>query len=684
MSSRPTTVTELRKIFVSDENPSENSLEQGNLVFDPDVTTEVQGKEVNTALKIFEVIAKSLDSILVVESSNLKTPYEIVLGEVKQKQVYEGRVATKKKLTREGYKYYEIDEINSIKVNKPVQPLILKINPKLFSFRDIPALVKELAETHNKWIDDLEEGTPEQKDLWRMNVGIEFAKKFIAVAEILRQTQKPETDGQEDKVSILTTHAQTIQEIATLLEEIAQSYGADLEEIKGKITQIDPLVKSKIEQILTKPRPTSGTKIGSEEVVAERRLRAILKLVEKGIAETERHSLESSFFDRAAAEVLRLTGMDQLLEDFEREVKTDKTIQVLKTDLDTELTELQALQKRLQQLQQSQGQESKSEEISEIQQKIENQKQLISEIQTNIAYLINNFIYGHQDKYFPYRSSFYQPSQIAEQRYINCMARAFLQYTILKKYFGLKVLGATTTRHFFAILPLANGTYLSLDFRPTILTKDGQPLTELQPHNTETNYTLSGKPIYFNQGNFEKMFVLAVLNCEHQKYPPLLAEQMFKIALDIDPNDVAILNNLATLYRENVATFTDKFGSEKAVLSKAEELYKKAIKILEKQPSPLLYWVKLGLADVYRKRSPTPENLQQALNLYQEVVNYLKENPNIQLWMSTEEIKKLIAKLTKKLESDNKNNRILEILTNILNRIKIKTRKILKILSFGN
>jgi len=528
-----------------------------------------------------------LDGIEVQRSSELKTPYEIVLNKATRKKVYKGRVVIEKALVRGNldlyYRiYHRIDKLGSLKTSKLVQPLILRINPNLFSFRDIPRLVKDLVETHNQWISTLEPKSKQQQ-LWQINTDIEFARRFIAVARILKKAgdikppiSEPEPPG--NLASVLET-----QQVARLLEEIAQNYGANYgANLEADSKNDDHPERDKIIKILNKPRP-KGEQEDTEKRL-KRRFEAILRLVNMKLKEAYIQSLYEVLFNRSAAEVLRLTGMNQLLEDFERNISGKeiiKNLQVELTNLQVELTNLQVeltegfeelkeLQQKLQQeLQQLQGQIDNSERISEIiseiskieqeisetEQKIERLKESISRTQIRIANHINDFIYSHQDKYFPYKDDSYQPFKIAEQRYVNCVAIAFLQYLILQKYFGLKVLGATTTEHFFAILPLANGTYLSLD------------------------YELFGRPTHFNQGGFEEQFIATVLNWEHEKYPPLLAEQMLKVALDIDPNSTTILDNLAALYRDNTAIFAKHFGSEEAVLFEAEKLYLRALKI---------------------------------------------------------------------------------------------------------
>ena len=94
-----------------------------------------------------------------------------------------------------------------------------------------------------------------------------------------------------------------------------------------------------------------------------------------------------------------------------------------------------------------------------------------------------------------------------------------MQYTIFKKYFGIEVFGAITFGHFFTILPLDDGAYLSLGHLPKILSKDNLPVKELLRRNVSTNY---GKTFWV--APFKRAFTDSILfNLFGFNSPPLAA-----------------------------------------------------------------------------------------------------------------------------------------------------------------
>lgn len=280
------------------------------------------------------------------------------------------------------------------------------------------------------------------------------------------------------------------------------------------------------------------------------------------------------------------------------------------------------------------------------------------------------------------------------------MARGFLQYILFQKYFGIELLGASTTGHFFTILSLADGTYLSMDWYPEVLSKDDKPLTKLQQHNRDTNYS-SDTADYFNVGSFESIYKAEVLDWEaSNKSQPLLLRAHFLLeAIRLNPNHHNYLFSLANRYQDNLNLFAQQpeFGSQEAVLLRVAELYKEAIRLnpnnykyqmflaffyesnlnlfaqqkefdsleavlltteeLYKQSISLaeqsrdtekLNWYKLSLADFYQHKMNKPT---EALALYREVLRVLEENPEMKLFLDKGEIARRIGDLKEILDT---------------------------------
>ena len=65
-----------------------------------------------------------------------------------------------------------------------------RLNPKKFTFKDIPSLVTNLSEIHNKWIEEFglssfNEKQLQKRELWQMNPGVIISRRYLAMAQIL-------------------------------------------------------------------------------------------------------------------------------------------------------------------------------------------------------------------------------------------------------------------------------------------------------------------------------------------------------------------------------------------------------------------------------------------------------------------------------------------------------------------
>ena len=154
--------------------------------------------ETNSSFLIFKTLTEALDNVVIDEDFELGKSYEIKLGKLNTKFVYQGKVVTKP--SEDSPKILEIDDEHSKKVEKLSQTIQIIINPNTFTFKEIPQLIKEIAKTHNEWIDTINKtyvfpklGFPlyrnkqkqnEQK-LWQINPGLIIAKRYLAVAQIL-------------------------------------------------------------------------------------------------------------------------------------------------------------------------------------------------------------------------------------------------------------------------------------------------------------------------------------------------------------------------------------------------------------------------------------------------------------------------------------------------------------------
>jgi len=151
------------------------------------------------------------------------------------------------------------------------------------------------------------------------------------------------------------------------------------------------------------------------------------------IKEAEEQALNVAILERSGAEFLRLTDMDSLLKIFEKELVHEGVVHLL----------------------QQKNKNANSPEVK-------------TKVQKNIADFIAHFLYVKLN-IFPPKLDASKPIDLATVRYANCETRAFIMYVIWQKYFNTEIFGASASSHFFAVLPLADGTYLNLDGKPNLI-----------------------------------------------------------------------------------------------------------------------------------------------------------------------------------------------------------------------
>ena len=202
---------------------------------------------------------------------------------------------------------------------------------------------------------------------------------------------------------------------------------------------------------------------------------SLIKIVTQNLEEAAKQDLNTPIFERSQAEVMRLTDIDKLLKDFEKEY--DEKLKDLKKKFDKE---------------------------KDLDKKADMQ---IDIAQFILASTTNNILFHYDNNYYA--------SQIAETRSINCILLSYLRHMIYKKYFDMELIGANTFQHIFAILPRVDGSYLIIDEKIEILTdRNGQVLTKLDLFNFKTNYkpTWNADGALFSTGNFEQIIKSAILN----------------------------------------------------------------------------------------------------------------------------------------------------------------------------
>ena len=222
------------------------------------------------------------------------------------------------------------------KINKPVTPIEISVNPDIFSMKDFPSLVKQLVETHNTWINETYSElnqdfkntilqslwrnladiftfhtsgsnliSDEQKQLWQMNTGLVFAKKFLAIVQILDEALQSSPLDIKDKNLDQSEIKSEIKDLKNQLEEIAGNYG-----LQNTDEILSHPKREKILNFVKKILSKKDSKI-------ESRLPKLIKIISNNIKIAINESFGDSLYDRSTAELMRLTDLDSLLKDFD-------------------------------------------------------------------------------------------------------------------------------------------------------------------------------------------------------------------------------------------------------------------------------------------------------------------------------------------------------------------------------
>ncbi len=528
----------------------------GGKLFNPQERSSEQ--EIPYALQIFQLAIDSLDNIEVEMEDEGSDSFTVSLGNVEAEDFPVGKVSTRK-LPRDesGIVYYEIEEEKVDKEKKQTQTIIVRINPKNFTFQDVPKLVKEIQQEHETSMRAIS-GNDAQTEFERrllINPAEVIARRYLTIAKLIDSIieefpelqENQQTNGQasseetveeksteikqqqtnRQRLPIIQTHGQQLQEITNYLKQIAGQYNYELDQIDREAL-IPDYVRERIRGILIKERKPNS-----------KRDQSIERLFRISLKQQFEMDMYQPAFERSAKEILRLAGLEELLNDFETKGEYRAIQDILEQT--GNLERMNQLRMRLE------GTEDNHEK---------------AKIQIEIASLVNMFIYS-QD-YFVYKQGHYKPGEVAKSRYVQCMTIAYLQKIIWEEFFGQEILGDVTESHFFSILPLADGTYLINDGELRRLTKEGDdevPIRDIKQFNIDTNYE---QERWFVSGNFEEMYLFGLLYWEVlEKLPEdvFFAEKILLECLHLNQTNPLMLFRIASFYNTNQEHFfhaTDK------------------------------------------------------------------------------------------------------------------------------
>ena len=344
---------------------------------------------------------------------------------------------------------------------------VVMVDTERFAYGDIPRLFEVIEAEHRQFIgevagDDVQFMVEARKNVFR---------RWVRVADFL--DQYPSEEIGDEVVS------QEVAGVAKAIRQIAMAFGEGEDELAQNSGDYytENVFLPKIGKILAKRRGDNP-----------KRGEAIARLVRGGIKEQlERETLQL-VFERGVKEVLRQCD---LKEEFKRAIAENGLEEIFEGT-----SNLEEIQREL-----SEARES-------------GDKTREAEAEIRIAQLVNQVVYD--ERYWEGKSGKYSFHDIA-RREINCMARALLQYTMIKTLIGKDVLGADTLGHMTTIMPTADGRMMVLDYNVwELCDNEGKSLAIDRDFYRpgETNYRMLNYPGYVLNwiavGRLEEVYVANV------------------------------------------------------------------------------------------------------------------------------------------------------------------------------
>ncbi len=597
------------------------------------------------------------------------------------------------------FKQGRIDDLEYIE--KPVFGMRIKIS-RDFQMSDQPAFNNALKEIHNQWLEAngyTKEKNPEYFLDENQNLA-RFWHFFAGKLENLLKQNETEEKYEEKHHNTKLIETQ-LGVFAQVLRNIGNIYGKE-DELNPQTTDnhLEFLwtkhLRDQIKRILKKSREKNPE-------VIKRATKILSKRGQKNIESKLDTQFRQGLFRHAEKEMWRKSDISPVVKDnygrrwwqiFEK-LGLVKEKQRLKDHQDK-------YRKLQEEIKKSTTERGTAWDFSE--KKL--QKEL-AELQIKIAKDFNRIIFN--EEFWEYKEDKYSFEDLLEKE-VNCMTRGELIASMWREFFGEEVLGATIPGHYFTILPLADGRYISI----------GSWINETEGLGIINNLEEWQKENFVQIGLHEDFYQAGVLSWKvdeltKNKKTWKLAEILCREAIRLSPLDPNHKNNLANLLAEQPSRWTeaeelyreairlnpedsDYKNNLASLLSKqpdrwteAEELYREAIylnpedpsykhdlaNLLVKQPSRWeeaeeLYlkaeglakedpWFATSLANFYDRywvyklskeeekkfNKQYPNRREEALKWYKKAVEVMKENPGKPNWLTLKQIEKRIAELEK-------------------------------------
>lgn len=240
--------------------------------------------------------------------------------------------------------------------------------------------------------------------------------------------------------------------------------------------------------------------------------------------------------------------------------------------------------------------------------------QEIAQVQIKIANTLNLLVYSQ--RFWDYHEDGFTLRDIFKKR-INCMAQSALLHILFRELFDIETKGAMTRRHYFSVLPLADGRMLQLDGNvPEIISLKNDDSIQ---RDKSFLYLNTAKEDWVQIGNHQKMykaFVWHSMSNDTQKNPHKKV-YFAKKAAETLPNNPITLNTFAVSLMEE-----DPYKNE----SEIKFALRKAIALA---PYDLSFSYNLGY--FYNKT----KQKEKAFKIFSEMVEKFPKNSDAYVYLGT-------------------------------------------------
>jgi len=221
-------------------------------------------------------------------------------------------------------------------------------------------------------------------------------------------------------------------------------------------------------------------------------------------------------------------------------------------------------------------------------------------IEMQIGYMLCAIIYS--EKFWKYTENNYSFEKIIQKK-VNCITRSQILHQVFKEIFEIETLNANTHNHTFEIMPLSNGTFMTLDAIPINLTLS-TPIRRI--HKVSKNIAPLEYIDIQTHLNGHKANIWITLGAGKENNQTIYSK---KKALELNPNSPTYWRNMAVNYYK---------------LKQENEMKQAYEQILKLVPQSIEFQIEYAESLV----SLNKKNRDLSKKMFLEIIKNNPENPN--------------------------------------------------------